>query len=64
MDENVIISTNRGTPVSLDDKSKAGQAFKNIARRLEGHKVPYMSLEDDSGFLQKLSKLMRAADKD
>jgi septum site-determining protein MinD len=61
-DESVIISTNRGTPVSLDDKSKAGQAFKNIAQRLEGKKVPFMPLEDDSGFLQKLSRLMRAAE--
>jgi septum site-determining protein MinD len=63
-DESVIISTNRGTPVSLDEKSKAGQAFKNIARRLEGHKVPFMPLEDDSGFLQKLSRLMRATEKE
>lgn len=63
-DESVIISTNRGTPVSLDDKSKAGQAFKNIAQRLEGKKVPFMPLEDDSGFLQKLSRLMRAAEKE
>src|SRR5512143_3648812 len=35
-DENVVISTNRGQPVALDPKSKAGQAFQNISRRLKG----------------------------
>lgn len=63
-DDDVIVSTNRGMPVSLDDKSKAGQAFKNIARRLEGEKVPFMSLEDDAGFLQRLTRLMRSSDKE
>ena len=62
-DENVIVSTNRGTPVTLDDKSKAGQAFQNIARRLEGEDVPFMPLEDDAGFLQRLTRLMRSDDK-
>ena len=62
-DESVIVSTNRGLPVSLNDKSRAGTAFRNIARRLEGEKVPFMSLDDDSGFLQRLSRLMRASDR-
>jgi septum site-determining protein MinD len=35
-DENVITGTNRGTPVVLDEKSKAGRAFRNIAQRLRG----------------------------
>jgi septum site-determining protein MinD len=61
-DDHVLVSTNRGSPVSLDDKSKAGQAFQNIARRIEGEKVPFMALEDDAGLLQKLSRLMRASD--
>ena len=34
-DENVIISSNRGAPVASDPKSKAGQAFRNIAKRLK-----------------------------
>src|SRR5512140_550290 len=38
-DENVVISTNKGMPVALDGKSRAGQAFQNIARRLLGEKV-------------------------
>ena len=35
-DEKVIVSSNRGTPIVMDDKSLAGQAFRNIARRLNG----------------------------
>ena len=45
-DERVLISTNRGQPVVLESKSKAGQAFRNIARRLNGEEVPYLSLAE------------------
>src|SRR5574341_1795159 len=34
-DETVIVSSNRGTPVAQDPKSRAGQAFRNIARSEE-----------------------------
>jgi septum site-determining protein MinD len=36
MDEQVLISSNTGTPLVLQHESKAGQAFKRIARRLNG----------------------------
>ena len=58
-DEVVLVSTNRGLPVALDGKSRAGQAFRNIARRLEGEQVPFMSLDDNAGFLGKLKGLIR-----
>jgi septum site-determining protein MinD len=54
-DEGILVSTNRGSPAAMDDKSRAGQAFRNIARRLRGEEVPFMSLEDNRGFLQKLA---------
>jgi septum site-determining protein MinD len=60
-DENVVMSTNRGQPVALDVKSRAGQAFQNIARRLRGEQVPFMDLEEKAGFFSRLSKMMRAA---
>jgi septum site-determining protein MinD len=44
-DENVVASTNRGTPIVLDAHSKAGQAFMNIAKRLNGEEIPLMNLE-------------------
>ena len=49
-DENIITSTNRGTPLVLDGKSRAGQAFRNIARRLKGEVVPFMDLNEESFF--------------
>lgn len=49
-DEDIIVSTNRGEPVVLDRRSRAGQAYSNIARRLEGIDVPFLSLEDESWF--------------
>jgi septum site-determining protein MinD len=54
-DEGVLVSSNRGTPAALDEKSRSGQAFRNIARRLRGEEVPFMSLEDNRGFFRKLA---------
>ena len=58
-DENVLLSTNRGAPVVLDGKSKAGQAFRNISRRLQGEQVPFMRLDDESGFFGRLTRFIR-----
>ena len=57
-DEFILVSTNRGTPAVLDPNSKAGQAFTNIARRLQGEKVPFMSLEEEVGFFQRLLRAL------
>jgi septum site-determining protein MinD len=59
-DENVILSTNRGTPIVLDGKSQAGQAFRNIASRLGGQTVPFLNLEDTNGFFGRISRMMRS----
>ncbi|WHH61663.1 septum site-determining protein MinD [Petroclostridium sp. X23] len=56
-DENIIISTNRGEPVVSDIKSRAGQAYRNITKRLTGEQVPIMDLEIDKGFMDRLRKL-------
>ena len=58
-DENVITSTNRGTPIALDGKTRAGQAFRNIARRLKGDDVPFLNLEEQGGFLGRLVRMIR-----
>lgn len=59
-DEHVIVSTNMGKPVALDEKSRAGQAFRNIARRLMGDDVPMMNLEHKDDIFHRLSKVFRA----
>ncbi len=58
-DEHVILSTNRGLPVVLENKSRAGQAFRNIALRLKGEQVPFIDLEESDGFLGRLARLIR-----
>jgi len=44
-DESIVTSTNRGEPAALDNASRAGQAFRNIAARMLGEEVPLMNLE-------------------
>lgn len=56
-DENVIIGSNRGAPVAYDPKSRAGQAFRNIAKRLRGETVPFMDLDHQDGLWQRLQRL-------
>jgi len=59
-DELVITGTNRGSPVALDGKSRAGQAFRNIARRLKGEEVPFMDMEEDRNFFNRMARLFRS----
>ena len=56
-DEAIIISTNKGEPIAFDNNSKAGQAYRNIARRLEGEGVPFQSFDNPS-FFQRLRQLV------
>ena len=53
-DETILVSTNRGAPAAMDEKSRAGQAFRNIARRLKGEEVPFMSLDDNHNIFRRL----------
>ncbi len=56
-DETVIIGSNRGTPVVTDPKSRAGVAFRNIAKRLEGEEVPFLDLEPQSGLWNAIQRI-------
>jgi septum site-determining protein MinD len=56
-DEGVLVSTNRGHPAALDEKSRAGQSFRNIARRLLGEDVPFESFREAPGLWQRLARL-------
>ncbi len=54
-DENILISTNRGAPAALEAESnRAGQAFLNIARRLMGEDVPFLSMEEEKSWLKRM----------
>jgi septum site-determining protein MinD len=56
-DEGVLIGSNRGAPVATDPKSKAGQAFRNIARRLKGEDVPFLDLESSGSLWERIQRL-------
>ncbi|HSM70663.1 MAG TPA: septum site-determining protein MinD [Anaerolineales bacterium] len=56
-DEGVIVGSNRGAPVSADPKSKAGQAFRNIARRIVGEEVPFLDLDSSGSLWERIQKL-------
>jgi septum site-determining protein MinD len=56
-DENIIISTNRGEPAVSENKSMAGQAYRNITRRILGEEVPFMDLAGQGNFIAKVKKL-------
>ena len=59
-DETIIVSANRGIPVVMENKSRAAQAFCNIAARLLGEDIPIMALEEpSSSWLNRIAGLMR-----
>jgi len=52
-DESVLIGSNRGELLL----GRAGEAYKNIARRLCGEEVPFMKLDGRDGFFSKVARL-------
>lgn len=56
-DEGVIVGSNRGAPVSADPKSRAGQAFRNIARRITGEEVPFLDLDKTGSLWERIQSL-------
>lgn len=59
-DRNITISTNKGEPIVLNENSISGQAFKDIARRIDGEKVPFQNLDTkDKGIFNMFLKLFK-----
>lgn len=56
-DESVVSASNSGSPVTLNEASRSGQAFRNIARRLCGEDVPFMQLESSTNLFGRISRL-------
>ena len=55
-DEQIVISTNQGTPV-VGSSCLAGQAYANISRRILGEKVEFLDLDIKQGVFSKLKGL-------
>jgi septum site-determining protein MinD len=57
-DETIITSTNKGLPAVLSETSVAGEALRNIARRIRGEEIPFINLNGDNnpGIIQMIKK--------
>jgi septum site-determining protein MinD len=56
-DQSVMVSSNHGSPVALDPRSRAGQAFRNIAKRIRGEEVPFLDMDKQGGLWDRLQKM-------
>ncbi|NLV89831.1 MAG: septum site-determining protein MinD [Tissierellia bacterium] len=58
-DEAIVVSTNKGEPVVVDEKALSGKAFRNISKRILGEEVSLLNLdENQEGKLSKALKLL------
>lgn len=57
-DDSIVVTTNKGEPAVLHGNSRAGEAYRNIAKRMMGENVPFMSLDEPEGFLVRLKKFV------
>ena len=55
-DTGIITSTNKGEPIVNDEKSLAGQAYRNVAKRIIGEDIPFLNLEEETGVVAKVKK--------
>ncbi|HHX61858.1 MAG TPA: septum site-determining protein MinD [Epulopiscium sp.] len=56
-DEFVVTTTNRGEPAVCDTNSLAGNAFRNIAARIDGKEIDFLDLDVNNNFVGKLKKM-------
>lgn len=58
-DKSVSMAANCGNPCVFDEKSKAGEAYRNIARRIKGEDVKLVSFKDKRNvFLRVLDAIL------
>jgi len=55
-DQSIIVATNKGEPAVTDNKSIAGQAYRDIVRRVMGEEVPFEDKKEN--FIDKIKKLL------
>jgi len=57
-DESIVVATNKGEPCVADANSRAGQAFRDITRRILGEEVPFPDLNEANGIIAKVKKML------
>lgn len=61
-DESIVVSTNRGEPAVLENASRAGGAYRRVARRLMGEDVPIASMDGEgNGIVDRFKKMLKLA---
>ena len=55
-DTGIITSTNKGEPIVNEEKSLAGVAYRNVAKRIMGEEVPFLNLEEETSVKAKVKK--------
>ena len=58
-DTGIITSTNRGEPIVNDENSSAGQAYLNVAKRIQGEEVPFLDLSEPTGLAAIVGKVKK-----
>lgn len=58
-DTGIITSTNKGEPIVNDENSQAGQAYQNVAKRIQGEDVPFLDINEPTGFDAFVSKIKK-----
>ncbi len=53
-DQDIIVSTNKGEPIVTVENSLAGQAYRNVARRVAGEDVPFLNLDEPTSWFEKI----------
>ena len=60
-DKYIVVSSNRGELAALNPaESPAGQEYQNIARRMLGEEVPFMTIDDKSNVFQRLFSMFKS----
>jgi septum site-determining protein MinD len=52
-DEEIVISTNKGEPVTVKAMSLSGKAYMNIAGRIVGEEIPFLNIDEKRSFASK-----------
>ncbi len=55
-DDSVIVTTNKGEPAVLSQSSRAGEAYRNIAKRIAGEHVPIEPIREEDGVFSRLRR--------
>ena len=53
-DTGIITSTNKGEPIVNDEKSLAGQAYQNVAKRIMGETVEFLNIDEPQDLISKI----------